>query len=203
MAPPAGRDLYELGLPTPPLLPRAVGCDRCGGTGYLGRVGIFELLQVDAAVRELLLDGAAADAIREAATAAGTEPLAVDAWSKVEAGLTTVDEIRPFLTLLADESRSCPSCGGRVGRGHGFCPLCGGALTRACACGLPLPRHWRFCGGCGSRAAGTEHDVLGRVLGLTDVRHPSTSSCPGGAYEAKLVRDTGPGPGPRSGRNRV
>ena len=143
--------LYQLGLPIPPHLPRAVGCEACGGTGYRGRIGIFELLTVDPAVRQLILDGAPADAIRECAATAGMVPLAVDAWTKVEAGLTSLDEIRPLLALLAEDAPNCRSCGHRIQRGHSFCPLCGGETARRCECGATARPHWRFCGGCGDR----------------------------------------------------
>ncbi|MBW3552850.1 MAG: Flp pilus assembly complex ATPase component TadA [Gemmatimonadetes bacterium] len=150
----AGDELYALGLPTPPHVPRAVGCASCGGTGYRGRVGVFELLQVDSAVRQLILDGAAADVIREAATAAGMTSLPADAWARVDEGVTTLDEVRPLLTLLADEARACRSCATHVSRGLPFCPGCGGTMERRCACGAVTRPHWRFCGGCGERVEG-------------------------------------------------
>lgn len=147
--PVTGDELFALGLPTPPHLPRAVGCDRCDGTGYSGRVGVFEMLRVSPAIRELILADAPSDDIREAAAAAGMTPLAVDAWRKVEDGATTLEEVRPLLALLADDARSCRSCGGRVARDHLFCPLCGGELRRRCGCGAVARGHWRFCGVCG------------------------------------------------------
>lgn len=154
--PAAGQALHHLGLPMPTHLPRAVGCDRCAGTGYRGRVGIFELLRVDGAIRELILGAAPVDAIREAAAAAGMTPLPLDAWAKVEAGLTTLEEVRPLLTLLSDEAPSCRSCRAALGRGHTFCPLCGGAVVRRCRCGAAAQPHWRFCGGCGGRLSAVE-----------------------------------------------
>jgi type IV pilus assembly protein PilB len=154
---PAGHhDLQHLGLPAPTHLPRPVGCDRCGGTGYRGRVGIFELLRVDAAVRELILVGAPVDAIREAAAAGGMVPLPVDAWSKVEGGVTSLEEVRPFLTLLADAAVTCRACGCALGRDHVFCPLCGGPVARRCGCGAAAGPHWRFCGVCGGRLSAVE-----------------------------------------------
>ncbi len=147
--PVTGDELFALGLPTPPHLPRAVGCDRCDGTGYTGRIGVFEILRVTPAIRELILTDAPSDDIREAASAAGMTPLAVDAWRKVEAGLTTLEEVKPLLALLADDARSCRQCGGRVARDHLFCPLCGGELRRRCGCGAIARDHWRFCGACG------------------------------------------------------
>ena len=150
VAPVTGDDLFALGLPTPPHLPKATGCDRCDGTGYAGRVGVFEMLRVTPAIRELILADAPSDDIREAASAAGMTPLALDAWRKVEAGLTTLEEVRPLLALLADDARSCRQCGGRVARDHLFCPLCGGELRRRCGCGAVARSHWRFCGACGA-----------------------------------------------------
>ncbi|MFO7893378.1 MAG: ATPase, T2SS/T4P/T4SS family [Longimicrobiales bacterium] len=149
ISPVTGDELFALGLPTPPHLPRAVGCDRCDGTGYAGRVGVFEMLRVTPAIRELILADAPSDDIREAASADGMTPLAIDAWRKVEAGLTTLDEVKPLLALLADDARSCRQCGGRVARDHLFCPLCGGELRRRCGCGAIARAHWRFCGVCG------------------------------------------------------
>lgn len=156
VAPPSSHALYQLGLPTPSHLPRAVGCDRCGGTGYRGRVGIFELLRVDAAIRELILQGAPSDVIREAAAGAGMTPLPLDAWRKVEAGLTTLEEVRPFLTLLSEASSACHSCRAPLSPGHVFCPLCGGTVSRRCPCGAEARPHWRFCGGCGARLSALE-----------------------------------------------
>ena len=149
VAPVTGEELFALGLPTPPHLPKATGCDRCDGTGYAGRVGVFEMLRVTPAIRELILADAPSDDIREAASAAGMTPLALDAWRKVEAGLTTLEEVKPLLALLADDARSCRQCGGRVARDHVFCPLCGGELRRRCGCGAVARSHWRFCGACG------------------------------------------------------
>jgi type IV pilus assembly protein PilB len=156
IAPATGQTLHQLGLPVPTHLPRPVGCDRCAGSGFRGRVGIFELLRVDAAVRELILQGAPADAIREAAAAAGMVPLPLHAWSRVEAGLTTLEEVRPFLTLLAEAATPCRACGAALRRGHLFCPLCGGGVARRCRCGAAAGPHWRFCGGCGTRLSALE-----------------------------------------------
>jgi type IV pilus assembly protein PilB len=163
VAPAAGEDLYEIGLPAPTHLPRAVGCGRCGGSGFRGRIGLFELLVVDAAVREQILAGAPVDAVREAAGAGGMRPLPLDAWARVEAGLTTLEEVRPFLTMLSDAAPSCRSCRAPLGSGRRFCPLCGDGVVRRCACGAEARPHWRFCGSCGARLSAVE-----RVRDLTE-----------------------------------
>ncbi len=143
--------LADLGLPARPVrLHRARGCARCDGTGYRGRVGIYELLVVDARVRELILARAAADLVRDAARAAGMQTLAQDAWHKVRAGLTSLDDVRPLLTLLADEAPLCPACGHPAAADFRHCAGCGRPLRTYCACGAALAASWRCCPACGT-----------------------------------------------------
>jgi len=69
------------------------GCGRCGGSGYRGRIGLFEVMDVDAQVRELALRNASADEVREAAVAAGMRTLREDGLDKVRGGVTSIDEV--------------------------------------------------------------------------------------------------------------
>jgi general secretion pathway protein E len=72
---------------------RGKGCDECRGTGYRGRVGIYELFRITDESRSLIVRRAAAGEIRHHAVAQGMATLRDDAWAKARAGLTTVDEI--------------------------------------------------------------------------------------------------------------
>jgi type IV pilus assembly protein PilB len=72
---------------------RGRGCDRCKGTGYKGRTGIFELMVMSEAIRDLILKGASAAQIRDQAVAEGMKTLAEDGILKVLEGVTTVDEL--------------------------------------------------------------------------------------------------------------
>ncbi|MBI4409073.1 MAG: Flp pilus assembly complex ATPase component TadA [Gemmatimonadetes bacterium] len=142
-------ELRGLGLPPAAgRLPVARGCSRCDGEGFRGRTGIFELLVLDARLRQLVLRRAAADALRDAARAAGMEPLSHDAWQKVRAGIITLDEVRPLLTLMADEAPLCPDCGTGLRAGFAACPGCGRNLRRRCRCGAALEEGWRCCAAC-------------------------------------------------------
>jgi type IV pilus assembly protein PilB len=76
----------------------AVGCERCAGTGYAGRIGIYEIMLVDESLRRLILQGASADEIAGAAREAGMIPLREDGLSKAAQGITTVQEI--LLTVI-------------------------------------------------------------------------------------------------------
>ncbi len=75
------------------------GCGDCSGAGYRGRVGIYEVLPVDAGIRALIARRATADMIRNLALDNGMTSLAEDARRKVEAGLTTAVEAAPLLSL--------------------------------------------------------------------------------------------------------
>jgi type IV pilus assembly protein PilB len=70
------------------------GCEHCRGTGYRGRIGIFELLMMNAEIAELITKRASAGQIREAALAAGMTTLGEDGFSKVLQGITTVEDLQ-------------------------------------------------------------------------------------------------------------
>ncbi|HWI70455.1 MAG TPA: ATPase, T2SS/T4P/T4SS family [Baekduia sp.] len=69
------------------------GCDRCNGTGYRGRVGIFEILLMDEDIRALILRRASADEIAAAAVAKGMKRLREDGLDKIRLGQTSPEEV--------------------------------------------------------------------------------------------------------------
>ena len=69
------------------------GCDICAGTGYIGRLGIFEVLAFDDNIRHLITDGASTAMLQEYVEKAGLKTLKQDALEKVNAGLTTLEEV--------------------------------------------------------------------------------------------------------------
>jgi type IV pilus assembly protein PilB len=72
---------------------RGRGCNSCGGTGYHGRQGIFELMQMDTAMRELAFNRAPLNEMRKAARASGMRGLLEDGRMKIMAGRTTPEEL--------------------------------------------------------------------------------------------------------------
>lgn len=82
------------------LIYRAKGCDYCNMTGYKGRCGIFEILQVNEDIRKLISQGASTEAIREQAKKQGMQTLWESGIIKVEKGITSVEEVgRVTLTI--------------------------------------------------------------------------------------------------------
>ena len=76
-----------------PSIKRGSGCERCGNTGYRGRVGLYELLLMSDAIRHHIATGADVNVIREQAISEGMETLRQDALAKLQAGLTTPEEV--------------------------------------------------------------------------------------------------------------
>jgi len=74
-------------------LERGRGCAACRQTGYRGRTGIFELLAVTDEIKRQLLQSADAGALRDLSEAQGMVTLRRDGWRKVQAGITTVEEV--------------------------------------------------------------------------------------------------------------
>jgi len=87
--------LEESGLAEPPPVPlfEGKGCPECLHTGYRGRTGIFELVEITDRIRQAVLDRRPAAEIRAIAREEGTTPLRPAALNKVYAGLTTLQEI--------------------------------------------------------------------------------------------------------------
>ena len=72
---------------------RARGCEGCRGQGYVGRIGIFELLELDERARRVVARDGSAGQLVEAARRRGMRNLLEDGWDKVQRGLTSVEEV--------------------------------------------------------------------------------------------------------------
>ena len=72
---------------------RGKGCDVCHQTGYTGRVGIFEVLEMNKEIRQAIVDRADAEKIRDLAIKSGMTAMIDDGLKKVAAGVTTIEEL--------------------------------------------------------------------------------------------------------------
>ena len=70
-----------------------VGCPRCKNTGYKGRIGLYEVMQMSDEIRSLTIERGSSDAIREKAIADGMRMLRDDGLAKVRQGITSIAEV--------------------------------------------------------------------------------------------------------------
>ena len=118
------------------------GCDRCGGTGYLGRMGIHEFLPITAEAREIIrAQGASEEGIREAARKGGFRTLLEDALEKMKHGMTTVEEVERVVIFSPEQKERipCAACGKTLEDGWKACPHCGARTDGAPAAVASLP----------------------------------------------------------------
>ena len=72
---------------------RGAGCESCGGIGYKGRMGIFELMELNDEIRQLTMENRDAAVLTAAARRNGMRNLREDGWEKIERGVTSVEEV--------------------------------------------------------------------------------------------------------------
>ncbi|HYN90983.1 MAG TPA: ATPase, T2SS/T4P/T4SS family [Thermoleophilaceae bacterium] len=70
-----------------------VGCGRCGGAGYKGRTGLYEVMAISDEIRDLTVERTSSDEIRKVAVAQGMRPLRADGFEKVKHGITSIAEV--------------------------------------------------------------------------------------------------------------
>ena len=89
---PGEAELAELGLHSPATFYKPVGCPQCSGVGYVGRLGLYEIVPMDETLRGLIHQGAS-EAVMSAHAFANRKTLLADGAEKVAAGLTSSDEV--------------------------------------------------------------------------------------------------------------
>jgi type IV pilus assembly protein PilB len=77
-----------------------VGCSRCSGSGYRGRVGLYEVMTVSERIRTLILEHASVDDMVAVALEEGMKRLRDDGMQKVRDGLTSIAEVERMTTSL-------------------------------------------------------------------------------------------------------
>ena len=138
---------------------RGEGCPACDGTGYRGRIGVYEILPFTQQIRDLVSSEASETDIRQQAIASGMLTLARGALDKVKAGITTLEEMYRVVETEEDFGTTCPKCNHALGAGFVMCPACGHTLLATCrACQKTVSPEWKFCPYC-------RHDFLKSVPG--------------------------------------
>ena len=80
-------------------LQHPVGCDRCRGTGYRGRIGLFEIFKLNDELHDLVLKRESTHTLVQCARKNGMRTLEQSGWAKVKAGYTTLDEVLRVITV--------------------------------------------------------------------------------------------------------
>jgi type IV pilus assembly protein PilB len=146
---------------------RGTGCSECGNTGYKGRTAVYEILSVDAAMRQIMIKEPSEAAISAQARAAGMVTLRAAAIIKALRGQTTFEEAVRVTHADHAGGSSCPVCERPVGSDMVACPWCAATLDRGqCpTCARSLDPDWRICPWCRTPAVRTLAPVHGYLDG--------------------------------------
>ncbi|OGL43519.1 MAG: hypothetical protein A2W05_01270 [Candidatus Schekmanbacteria bacterium RBG_16_38_10] len=128
---------------------KGTGCEDCGNSGYSGRIGIFEILNINSQIKELIVSDASEDAITKAALSSGLKYIIHDGIEKVKEGLTTLEELNRMLVFEDEGTTICPKCSTTIRSDFMNCPNCSHTITILCSsCGKPREKEWKFCPYC-------------------------------------------------------
>jgi type IV pilus assembly protein PilB len=117
--------LMEAGLMKPPETQSvANGCQECDFTGYRGRIGIYEMLRFNDAIRQAARS-ANHDDMRTLARHNGLKFMQEHALELVRDGITTFEEAERVVPFAQTGGEACASCGRELSTGFAFCPACG------------------------------------------------------------------------------
>jgi type IV pilus assembly protein PilB len=118
--------LAQAGIQDPPrILHLPNGCDECDLTGYKGRIGIYEMLVLDDAIRGAVRSGGRNDEIRNLARNNGMKLMQEYALDRVRQGLTTLDEVQRVVPFEQINVTCCAACQHELSPAFVFCPYCG------------------------------------------------------------------------------
>jgi type IV pilus assembly protein PilB len=101
------------------------GCEACDSTGYCGRIGIYELLRFNEAIRQAARSGNRNDEMRTLARHNGIKFMQEYALDLVRDGRTTLEEVQRVVSFSQGSSVICSACGRDLAPGFAFCPYCG------------------------------------------------------------------------------
>jgi len=114
------------GLADPPeALHVANGCEACDFTGYRGRIGIYEMLRLNDALRQSMRSENHHDQMRILARNQGMKFMQEYALDLVRDGLTTFEEVQRVVAFSQVSSEACESCARELSPTFAFCPFCG------------------------------------------------------------------------------
>jgi type IV pilus assembly protein PilB len=128
---------------------KGAGCPSCSHSGYKGRTVIEEVMVMGRKIRDLVQSGASADEIRDAAMATGMTTLGISGLRKIEAGITTIDEVLQAVQEKEELTTICPHCGKGISLDFRDCPYCNKTMVPTCeSCQRIVQPDWVICPYC-------------------------------------------------------
>ncbi len=164
----------------PIIVYRGAGCSQCRQTGYYGRTGLFEVIEMNDDLRELINQAAPDATIRLAAVDMGMRSMAEDGIQKMLAGVTTLEEINRVVYVAEEHRRLCPYCTTVLAGEFDYCTSCGHFVGDSCVqCHRRLNNHWSYCPFCGT--TNRAHKLEARSAMLHTRRERALAELRGGA----------------------
>lgn len=128
---------------------QAKGCAHCHQTGYQGRTGIFEIMELIPALREIITKGAPDQEFRSAALAMGIIGLRGAGLQKVKDGLSSISELARVIEVEEPLQTFCQKCAKPITIDFLACPHCATLVSHRCQfCGRSLQPDWVVCPYC-------------------------------------------------------
>jgi type IV pilus assembly protein PilB len=134
---------------------RGEGCSDCGNTGYRGRTAVYEVVEIDAAMRRVLIKEPTEAAVGAQAKESGVRNLRASALLKAMDGRTTFEEVLRVTTADRGDGHSCPVCSRPTEASMVACPWCAAHLedSRCRSCGKLHEEGWIVCPWCRAPSA--------------------------------------------------
>ncbi|MFI5395865.1 MAG: ATPase, T2SS/T4P/T4SS family [Candidatus Binatia bacterium] len=176
---------------------RGVGCSSCRKSGYVGRRGVYEVMQITPEVAKLIESKASEATIRAQARQDGMKLLPEHAVEIVCADASTPEEVLRVVDIAQEEKKreekpgaSCPNCSRAVEEAFSLCPHCGTPLLCKCGgCGKQLQLEWQICPFCGAPTGRKETTAPSAPSPQASVPPPvSAPRAPDGTSESRRYR---------------
>ncbi|MBI3925139.1 MAG: Flp pilus assembly complex ATPase component TadA [Armatimonadetes bacterium] len=141
-------ELVLVGRP-PARVYAGTGCEDCDFSGFRGRTGLYEVMEITDRLRGLILQNASARTLKKAAREEGMRLMIEDALLKVEAGITDLEEVLRVVQIESVGGRTCARCERPMPEDFLVCPFCDTGTHRFCPrCGKGLEPDWITCPYC-------------------------------------------------------
>lgn len=142
--------LRELGLENKNITyKKGIGCEHCDHTGYRGRIGVYELLEVNSTIKNMIAKRETESEIYKYLKEKGMRFLLEDSVDKIASGITSAEEVMRIVQRTDISKMICPNCKEAIKESYSICPHCNKLLYKECTiCKTKLDPDWNICPSC-------------------------------------------------------